>query len=142
MFERYFTLRDEPWTTASVCILFTSAVLMPLLVPHQLANALGPTSVRLCVPFILVLAGILTLRKIAAINTIRSILVVSLMAAAIFLVWGSITAATGYTIARGTFYRVPRLASLNYFYIALVIGPIVAAAASCYQKRFREIEGS
>jgi hypothetical protein len=141
MFQRYFTLKDEPWTTAAACLLFTSAALTPLLVPRSLASALGPTWVWMCVPFLLVVAGILALMRLKAPDTIRSILVISLMAATFFAVWGGITAVTGYTVARGTLYRVPRLVSLNYFYIALVIGPIVVAAASRYQKRLREIDG-
>jgi hypothetical protein len=48
---------------------------------------------------------------------------------------------TGYTVARGTPYRVPRLVSLDYFYTAIVIGTVVAATAFRYQKRLREIDG-
>ena len=141
MFQRYFTLKDEPWTTAAVCLLFTAAALTPLLVQHRLASGLGPTWIWMCVPFLLVAAGILALMRLKAPATLRSILIISFMAAALFSVWGGITVVTGYTVARGMLYRVPRLVSLNYFYIALVIGPIVVAAASRYQKRLREIDG-
>ena len=141
MFQRYFTLKDEPWTTAAACLLFTSAVLTPLVVPHRFVSALGPTWIWMCVPFLLLVAGIPALMRLKAPDTLRSILVVSLMAAAFFLAWGGITLGTGYTVARGTLYRVPRLVSLNYFYIASVICPIIVAAASRYQKRLREIDG-
>jgi hypothetical protein len=95
----------------------------------------------MCVPFLLVVAGVLALIRLKAPDTLRAILVVSSMAATFFLVWGGITVVTGYTLARGMLYRVPRLVSINYFYIAIVIGPIVAAVASRYQKRLREIDG-
>jgi hypothetical protein len=141
MFQRYFTLKDEPWTTAAACLLFTSAALTPLMVPHRFAILFGPTWMWMCVPFLLVVAGVLALMRLKAMNTLRAILVVSFLAAAFFLMWGGITAVTGYTVALGTLYRVPRLVSLNYFYIAIVIAPIVVAAASRYQKRLREIDG-
>jgi len=140
MFQRYFTLKDKPWTTAAACLLFASAALTPLVVPHRLASAIGPTWMWMCVPFLLGIAGILALMRLKAPDTLRSILVVSLMAAAFFLAWGGITLVTGYTIAQGTLYRVPRLVSLNYFYIAIVICPIILAAASRYQKRLRQID--
>jgi hypothetical protein len=141
MFQRYFTLKDEPWTTAAACLFFMSSVLTPLYMPHRLTSALVPAWLWMCVPFLLVVAGILALMRLKAPDTIRSILIISFMAAAFFSLWGGITAVTGYTVARGTPIRVPRLESLNYFYIALVIGPIVVAAASRYQKRLREIDG-
>jgi len=141
MFQRNFTLKDEPWTTAAACCCFTSAVLVPLVVPHRLTSGVGPTWMWMCVPFLLVVAGVLALIRLKAPDTLRAILVVSLMAATFFLVWGGITVVTGYTLARGMLYRVPRLVSINYFYIAIVIGPIVAAVASRYQKRLREIDG-
>ena len=114
---------------------------MPLVVPRRLASAIGPTWMWMSVPFLLGVAGILALRRLKSLDTLRSILVVSLMAAAFFLAWGGITLVTSYTVAWGTLYRVPRLVSLNYFYIVLVIGPIIVAAASRYQKRLREIDG-
>ena len=139
MFQRYFTLEDEPWTTGAACLLFTSAPLTPLVVPHRLVSTLGPT--WMWMPFLLVVAGILALTKLKALDTLRQILVVSLMAAAFFLAWAGITLVTGYTVARGTLYRVPRLVSPNYFYTAIVVLPIIVAAASRYQKRLREISG-
>lgn len=42
--------------------------------------------------------------------------------------------------ARGAIFAVPRLVSLNYFYIAPVICPIVAATVSRYKEW--EIDGS
>jgi hypothetical protein len=95
----------------------------------------------MCVPFLLVVAGILALMKLKALDTLRQILVVSLMAAAFFLAWAGITLVTGYTVARGTLSRVPPLVSLNYFFTAIVFGAISVAAASRYQKRLREISG-
>jgi hypothetical protein len=86
MFQRYFTLTDEPWTTAAVCLLFASAALMPLVVPHRLTSALGPTWMWMCVPFFLVFGEILALMRLKAPDTLRSILIVSLMAATFFLI--------------------------------------------------------
>jgi len=139
MFQRYFTLKDEPWPTGAACLLFTSAALTPLVVPRRLVSTLGPTWMWMCVPFFLVVAGILALMKLKALDTLRQILVVSLMAAAFFLAWAGITLVTGYTVARGALYRIPSLVSLNYFYTAIVFGAISVAAASRYQKRLREI---
>jgi hypothetical protein len=141
MFQRYFTLKDEPWATGAACLLFTSAALTPLVVPHRLVGTLGPTWMWMCVPFLLVVAGILALMKLKALDTLRQILVVSLMAAAFFLAWAGITLVTGYTVARGTLSRVPPLVSLNYFFTAIVFVAIIVAAASRYQKRLREISG-
>jgi hypothetical protein len=142
MFERYFTPKDEPWATGAACLLFTSAALTQLVVSHRLVTTSGPGWMWMWVPFLLEVAGILALTKLKALDTLRQILVVSLMAAAFFLAWAGITLVTGYTVARGTLYRVPRLVSLNYFYTAIVFVPIIVAAASRYQKRLREISGS
>src|SRR5271169_3058255 len=73
MFQRYFTLKDEPWTTAAACLLFTSAALTPLLMPHRFAILLGPTWLWMCVPFLLVVAGALALKRLKAMNTLRAI---------------------------------------------------------------------
>jgi FtsH-binding integral membrane protein len=141
MFQRYFTLKDEPWATGATCLLFASAALTPLVVPHRLVSTLGPAWMWMCAPFLLVVAGILALMQLKALDTLRQILVVSLMAAAFFLAWAGITLVTGYTVARGALYRIPSLVSLNYFYTAIVFGAISVAAASRYQKRLREISG-
>ena len=78
MFQRYFTLKDESWATGAACLLFTSAPLTPLVVPHRLVSTLGPTWLWMCMPFLLVVAGILALTKLKALDTLRQILVVSL----------------------------------------------------------------
>jgi hypothetical protein len=141
MFQRYFTLKDEPWATGAACLLFTSAALMPLVVPNRLVSTLGPRWMWMWAPFLPAVAGILALMKLKALDTLRQILVVSLMAAAFFLAWSGITLVTGYTVARGALYRVPPLVSLNYFYTAIVFGASSVAAVSRYQTRLRAISG-
>jgi hypothetical protein len=141
LFQRHFTFRDEPWSTAVACALFLSAALMPLLIPHRIVTSWAPVWFSLSFPFLMVIGGIALLRRLRAIDSIRAIIVVGLMAAIFFAMWGGVIAVTGYAIARGILHSVPRLTSLNYFYIAVVITPIVVAAVFQYQKRLREIDG-
>src|ERR1700712_464895 len=108
MFQRHYSLKDEPWTTAVACLMFTLSVLISIFEPFRPASGW----LWMCVPFILVAAGMLALTKLRAADTIRSILIVSFLGAALFSFWGGIVAATGYTIARGMPIKVPRLISL------------------------------
>ncbi len=122
-------------------MLLVSGPLIPLFVTRRLLGDLVPQWISMGMPFLLVAAGTLVLLRLKAPDTVRSILVISLMVAIIFAAWAGITAATGYTVAQGMLHRVPRLASLNYLYIVIVIVPIVVAAASRYQKLLRQLDG-
>jgi hypothetical protein len=142
MFKRYFTIKDELLSTAAACLFLASGPLIPLFVTRRLIGDWAPHWIWMGMPFLLVATGALVLMRLRAPDTVRSILVISSMAAIMIAAWAGITAATGYTVAQGMIHRVPRLASLNYLYIVIVIVPIFVAAASRYQKLLRQLDGA
>jgi hypothetical protein len=83
----------------------------------------------------------MVLRRLRTCESIAYVLLASTIIAAAYLIAGCVTALTGFTFSKYSSHAVPRLAALNYIYVALVAGVIAAFAAMYYQKRLREIDG-
>ena len=65
MWRSNIRFRDEPWITvlAYVLLLFSFAVIV--LAPRHVIGALGPRSLQLCLPFILIAPGVMAMRRLA-----------------------------------------------------------------------------
>jgi len=141
MFQRHFTFKDEPRATLLTGLLFAASFLMVLFFPKYLRMILPSPWMGLMVPFLVVIGGALILRTLRAVDTLRHILVWSVVAGVFFVFAGGAVAATGYTIAKGNLQSVPRLFSLNFFYLVILLIPIIISSALRYQVRLREIDG-
>ena len=136
-----FRFRDEPWTSVLAFILLSFPIAIIVLVSSHHFSGLGPRSLQLCVPFVLIAPGVMVLRRLRAPDSLAYVLLGSTLITAAYLIAGCFTALTGFTFSKYNPHAVPRLASLNYFYVALVASAIAAFAAMYYQKRLREIDG-
>ena len=132
------TFRDERMATLLACVPLVLAELAPMLIPRQYWALLGPQWFRLCVPFLLVFAGLIALRRVRAPDTFVVILLGSVMAIFVFLLAGLFTAVFGYSFSKYNPHRVSRLVALSYLYLAAVAVPVTIYSYNIGNRRRRE----
>jgi hypothetical protein len=140
MLRTYVRFCDEPWTTVLACALLVFPIAMVLLIPTHLSSVIGPRSLQILAPFVLLVPGIAVLRRIRAPDTLVCVFLFGAVTTAAYVIAACFTALTGFTFSRYNPHVVPRLAALNYVYVALIASSITIFGAMYYQKRLREID--
>jgi hypothetical protein len=130
--------REEPGAT----VLAYALLLLPFAVIELIPKSgIEPRALRLYLPFILIAPGVVALRRLRAPASIAYVFLASAILTVACLVAGAFTALTGFTFSKYNPHEVPRLAALNYVYVALVASVIAVVSAMHYQNRLREIDG-